>query len=89
MRIFFFYWLPKLDARRQEPRYARLRLCTPHCGGASPFCGPRREKDHSGLFLLPAFSSNSLKRKKNKGRTFVLSLFSWLPKLDSNQRPTD
>ena len=53
MRIFFFYWLPKLDARRQEPRYARLRLCTPHCGGASPLsAGGRALKTRIHLVLV-------------------------------------
>ena len=46
-------------------------LATLGCAFAHPtavgrrlLCMPRREKDHSGLFLLPPFSSISLKRKK-------------------------
>ena len=36
----------------------------PTAVGRRLLCMPRREKDHSGLFLLPPFSSISLKRKK-------------------------
>ena len=97
-RIYHQMWYPRtLEARRQEPRYARLHLCTPHCGGASPFSRrPRPKNDHSGRFcnrqsdiisgstVAGLFSSNSLKRKKYRQDFCPVYIFL-LPKLDSNQ----